>query len=80
MLCCFGCGHRRLQGWWLGVFLLLLFLLLLLLLLLLSSSSKLSDKATHGSFANFTKTVLEPAQFKYTDDDTMAATIMWTGG
>ena len=38
------------------------------------------DEATHGSFANFTRTVLEPARFSYTDDDKMVATLRWPGG
>ena len=33
------------------------------------------DSTTHGSFANFTDTVLTPAVFKYSDDDGMAATL-----
>ena len=40
----------------------------------------MGDKATHGSFSNFTATVLVPAVFSHTADNTMAATLSWPGG
>ena len=35
------------------------------------------DKSTHGTFDNFTETVLKPAILSYTPDDTMVATLTW---